>query len=170
MTVPHGSALKILRVFGGFIVLLYLGKLFSEPKLQAVNGASLYFHFLSILVMYICFTWTWVLELSIGKIESIWGPLGLRRKTVITGLQSVELATDVIEAQGKGDSFSLSLTVKAKIRPKGVAILTNQGHEQGEHFNKSAKDVSAALGGLPINVSDHFEKLYKHIYKKDFTL
>ena len=170
MKISHNSDLKILRAVGVFILLLYVAKVFSNPHLQMINGPSLFTHCISLLMMYLCFSWTWDMQLSAGKIESISGPAGMKKTKVIKGLQSVELGTDVIEAQGKGDSFMLNLTIKASSRLKPVAMLSGLKHEQGERLSEQAKKISQALGGLPINTSKHFEELYKFIYKKDFTL
>ena len=170
MNISHNSDLKVMRVFGAFVLVLYVSKMYGSPELRTFVGTSVFFHLFCWVLMYLMFTWTWDLKLSSGKIESISGPLRFKRITVIDALQSVELEVGETQVDGGGDSFMLKLSVKSKLRPKPVVILSGSKADETEHFGEEAKKVSRVLGDLKINVSDHFERLYKHLHHQDFKL
>lgn len=170
MIISHTSSLLIFRIFGGLTALSYAMAVSSNAELtERLNGSDLAFHLIVWLVMTLLITLSWVMKLSSGKLESVWGCLLFKRRKVFTDLLSLEFLTSYSQGREKGNSYSLSLGIKVRSQAKPIVLYSGLNEEEGRLLCRYGKQVLAATGKLPVNISKSFGEIYKSQYGEDFT-
>ena len=168
MIISHTPSLLIFRIFGGLTAFAYVMVISSTELTDRLNASDVVFHLIVWFVMTFLLTLSWVMKLSFGKLESVWGCVLFKRRKVFTDLLSLEFFISDSQAREKGNSYDLSLGIKVQSQARPIVLYSGL-NEEGRLLGRYGRQVLAATGKLPVNISKSFNDIYKYQYGEDFT-
>jgi hypothetical protein len=170
LIISHTSSLAIFKGFGVLLLLTYILIVSGDPDLTTnFSGGNIVFHLVTLLISITLITLTWVMKFSFGKLESVSGCILFKKRKEFTDLVSLEFYAEAAVAQNGPSSFGLNLGIKVRSQPKTIVLYSGLSDEKAQLFASYGKQVLAATGDLPVNISERFSDIYKQKFGKDFT-